>query len=252
MTNVPLLEEHVAQGIEITNAIVKKTKSRLTSMCNCSYGSKVQYLFERDALYTAEDLIQETMAIFFEAVKKHNLTFQSEYQVIQYAKKCFINRIKYYMRKKTYIKKSNCFTVSMDSPATATTGTMHIAAGFSTGGADNSSTTVGDLISKELKYQITEHCHDAIDLLRKNLFIKVDEHNNIEVKTFGLLGKLAPQDRIVSMNQYLYDRMNMTRKEMSDTYASKGLYLGKKLYDKINEVVDGFTQSYFAGELCLN
>lgn len=242
MTTTNVIRETAQDELKITDSVLRLVRSRLESMSRCSRYSKIAYLTERDAIFSQEDLIQEAMTTLVEAIKTRNLKFKGQYQVVQYAMTIFTNKLRYFTRQKTQIKKSNAFTVSLDAPK---------AENNSYSGNSNV-VTVGDVTSTELKYQITEHCYDAIDLLRHNMYIKISKNLDISIISAGLLSKLNPTDTIMSMGTYLIDRMNMSRKEMAAHYATKNLYLGIKLYNKINDAIDNFTSRYFEGELCLN
>ena len=222
----------VEKGVELTNDVIKLVQSRLEAVSRHSKFSTVEFLHERDCLFSREDLIQETICNLIEAVKspKRNLHFQSKYQIVKYAVTMFAHRLSYHKRSKVHIKKSNAFTVSWDAPAYASDNMSNIV-------------TIGDTVSTELKQQLEDHCIDMLELLRKDLYIVLQKNYNISIVQPHELFKLHKDCTILNFNTYVYDKGTMTSREMSKKYKQFGIYLGDKLFSIINNKIDEYVNT---------
>lgn len=225
------------RGITLTNDIIKLVQSRLEAASKRSKLSAVEFLNERDCLFSREDLIQETMCNLIEAMKcpKRNLVFQSKYQIVKYAITMFAHRLSYHKRSKVHIKKSNAFTVSWDTPIYNNDNMSNIV-------------TIGDTVSAELKQQLEDHCYDMIDLLRQDLYIVLQRGYKISIIKPDELFKLDGNHTLLNFNTYMYDKGTMSSREMSRKYRQHGIYLGEKLFGIINNKIEEYmsTNSLYA------
>src|SRR5574344_214526 len=107
----------VQQGIKLTNEVIKKLYSRMVTVSKCRNHSKVHFLSCRDAIFSQEDLISDSILKLLDAIKERGLSFSNENALIKYALTIYKNRLTYHIRSKVGVQKSNGITVGWDTPA---------------------------------------------------------------------------------------------------------------------------------------
>ncbi len=194
---------------------------RFTNIMRGSLYTKCKILLEKDRALDLDDLKQNAWLSLVSSANKDNKDLTRIWPLAAFAIETFRRRLFVSIRDRFYVKKRSAFVDSLDAPL-----------------AEDSDFTLADKILEGYKTELSDEFYDYLGILKNNYYVVYNtklHRVKLSSENYVCYGDF---DIIFPLNNYLYDRYLLTKKELISKYSSENLSLTSKMIKNINEAIE--------------